>query len=148
LLQECGLSQEELASQIGKDRSSVANSLRLLTLPDKVRIMIIEGKLSAGAARVILAVPGEKEKLELAEKAIKEGYSVRELEKKVYGRRRSARRNVVKSPHLLSIEERLKGKLQTKVFITPRKMGGRIIIEYYSTDSLTRILEELNITES
>ena len=61
LLQECGLSQEELASQVGKDRSSVANSLRLLTLPDKVRLMVIEGKLSAGAARVILAVPGEKE---------------------------------------------------------------------------------------
>lgn len=150
LLRECGLSQEELASQVGKDRSSIANSLRLLTLPDRVRFMVIEGKLTAGAARVILAVPGEKEKLELAEKTIKEGYSVRELERIVYGdnHRRSTRRAAIKSPHLLSIEERLKRKLQTKVFITPRKKGGRIIIEYFNTDGLTRILEELSITEN
>ena len=149
LLQEYGLSQEDLASQVGKDRSSIANALRLLTLPQKVRHMVVERKLSAGAARVILAVPGEKEKIELAEKAIKEGYSVRELEKIVYGdgKKRSARRMVVKSPHLLSIEEGLKKRLQTKVAITPRKKGGRITIDYYDNDGLSRILERLNYLE-
>lgn len=149
LLQEYGLSQEDLAMQIGKDRSSIANSLRLLTLPQKVRHMVIEKRLSAGAARVILAVPGEKEKIELAEKAIKEGYSVRELEKIVYGdgKKRSAHRAAVKSPHLLSIEEGLKKKLQTKVAITPRRRGGRIVIDYFDNDSLSRILERLNYLE-
>jgi ParB family chromosome partitioning protein len=150
LLQEYGLSQEDLAARVGKDRSSIANSLRLLTLPEKVRHYVLEKKLSAGAARVILAVPGEKEKIELAEKAIRENYSVRELEKIVYGdgKKRVGRRSVVKSPHLLSIEESLKRHLQTKVLITPRKKGGRIIIDYYGNDGLTRILEKLNLLES
>lgn len=71
LLQEYGLSQEDLASQVGKDRSSIANGLRLLTLPEKIKALIIEKKLSAGAARVILAVPGEKEKSNLPTKLLK-----------------------------------------------------------------------------
>jgi ParB family chromosome partitioning protein len=149
LVQSCGLSQEELARKVGKDRSSVANSLRLLTLPEKVSRMVVEGKLSAGAARVILAVPGDKEKIDLAEKAVREEYSVRDLERIVYGesRKRLSRRAAMKSPHLQSIEERLKSKLQTKVSITPRKKGGRIIIEYYNNTGLTRILEELKVVE-
>jgi len=149
LLRECSLSQEELGSQVGKNRSSIANSLRLLTLPEKVKRMVIEGKLSAGAARVILAIPGEKEKLALAEKAVREKYSVRELEKLVYGesRKRSIRRASLKSPHLSSIEDRLRNRLQTKVSINPRKKGGRIVIEYYDNTGLTRILEELKVTE-
>jgi ParB family chromosome partitioning protein len=150
LLQECGLSQEDLAGQVGKNRSSIANSLRLLTLPERIKQLVIDGKLSAGAARVILAIPGEKEKLEIAEKTIKKGLSVRELERMVYGesKNRSNRRLIVKSPHLLSIEDKLKGRLQTKVYITPRKKGGRIVIEYYNTEGLTRILEELKVTEN
>ena len=147
LLQECGLAQESLARQVGKDRSSIANSLRLLTLPEKVRHMVIEGRLSPGAARVILAVPGEKEKIDLADKAVTEGYSVRELEKIVYGSagRRKPRRAAIKSAHLLSIEENLKKKLQTKVNILPRKKGGRIIIEYYNSESLGRIIEMFQV---
>ncbi|MCD6161263.1 MAG: ParB/RepB/Spo0J family partition protein [candidate division Zixibacteria bacterium] len=150
LLQDYDISQEELAAQVGKDRSSIANSLRLLTLPERIKHMVIDRRLTAGAARVILAVPGEKEKLDLADKIIKEKLSVRELEKLVYGesRKRSARRAVMKSSHLLSIEDRLKSMMQTKVSILPRKKGGRIIIEYYNNDSLTRILEQLKFTEA
>jgi len=150
LLQEYGLSQEDLASQVGKDRSSIANGLRLLTLPEKIKSLIIEKKLSAGAARVILAVPGEKEKIELADKAIKESYSVRELEKIVYGegKKHLTRRKPLKSPHLLSIEDGLKNALQTKVSIIPRKKGGRIVIEYYNNDGLARVLEHLKYSEN
>lgn len=149
LLQEHGISQENLAVKVGKDRSSIANSLRLLTLPDKVRRYVVEGKLSAGAARVILAVPGEKEKIELAEKAIRDKYSVRELERIVYGegKKKISRRAVVKSPHLMSIEDEMKKRLQTKVMITPKKKGGRIVIEYFDNDSLTRIIEKLNLMD-
>lgn len=150
LLQEYDISQDELASQVGKDRSTIANALRLLLLPDRIKNMIIDRRLTAGAARVILAVPGEKEKLDLADKTIKEKLSVRELEKLVYGesRKRSVRRSVMKSSHLLSIEDRLKSILQTKVSIMPRKKGGRIIIEYFNNESLARILEELKITQA
>ncbi len=150
LLQEHGISQEDLSMKVGKDRSSIANSLRLLTLPHKVRLYIIEKKLSAGAARVILAVPGEKEKIELAERSIREKLSVRELEKLVYGegKKKTRRRAVVKSPHLMSIEDELKKKLQTKVAINPKKRGGRIVIEYFDNDSLTRIIEKLNLTDN
>lgn len=149
LLQEYGVSQSDLASRVGKDRSSIANSLRLLTLPEKVRHMIIEGRLSAGAARVILAVPGEKEKIELAEKAIKERYSVRELEKIVYGdgKKRLRRKVAVKSSLLLAIEEALRKKLRTKISVVPRKKGGRIIIEYYDDESLSRIVDELKVSD-
>lgn len=149
LLQEHGISQEDLAVKVGKDRSSIANSLRLLTLPAKVRHHVIEKRLSAGAARVILAVPGEKEKIELAERAIRDKLSVRELEKIVYGegKKKARRRAVIKSPHLVSIEDELKKRLQTKVAINPKKKGGKIIIDYYDNDSLTRIIEKLNLVD-
>jgi ParB family chromosome partitioning protein len=148
LLQEYGLTQSDLASRTGKDRSSIANYLRLLTLPDKVRHMVGEGKLPAGAARVILAVPGEKEKIELAERTIKKGYSVRELEKIVYGngKKRLRRKATIKSPFLLSIEEELKSRFRTKISIVPKKKGGRIIIEYYDNESLSRIIDELKVS--
>ncbi|OQX92473.1 MAG: hypothetical protein B6D58_02625 [candidate division Zixibacteria bacterium 4484_95] len=147
LLQEYGLSQSDLAGRTGKDRSSIANYLRLLTLPDKVRHMVYEGKLTAGAARVILAVPGEKEKIELAERAIRKGYSVRELEKIVYGngKKRLRKKAIIKSPYLLSIEEKLKRKFRTKISIVPRKKGGKIILEYYDNESLSRIIDELGV---
>jgi len=148
LLADHGLTQDDLATRVGRDRSSVANSLRLLSLPEPIKAMIIEGRLSAGAARVILAVPGEKEKIELAEKAVREGLSVRALEQLVYGAgKRAVRRPTTKSPQLLSLEEKLRGRFQTKVVINPRRKGGRIVIEYYNNDGLARILDELDLSE-
>jgi ParB family chromosome partitioning protein len=147
LIQECGLTQNDLAERVGKDRSSVANTMRLLSLPEKIRMMVASSQLSEGAARVILAIPGEKEKLEIADRTIRDGLSVRELERLVYGEARR-RRNPKKpeiSSELFAVEEAMKKKLRTKVTISPKGRGGRITIEYYDNDSLSRILDELRV---
>lgn len=145
LIQECGITQNELAERVGRDRSSIANTLRLLSLPEKVKAYLASGKLSEGAARVILAVPGEKEKTELADKAVSGRLSVRELEQIVYGaKNRQTRNRNSLDPQLQSIEAALRQSLETKVSISPRKKGGRIIIEYYDDTSLSRIVNLLS----
>jgi ParB family chromosome partitioning protein len=150
LIQECGITQTEVADRVGKDRSSIANTIRLLGLPEKLRQMVADETISEGHARVILAVPGEKEKIELALKAVKEGLSVRDLERIVYGQPRKIRRQQKKilSAELSAIEEAFKKKLRTKVTIKPLAKGGRITIEYFDDDSLSRILDELKIFDN
>jgi ParB family chromosome partitioning protein len=150
LIQECGITQTDLADRVGKDRSSIANTLRLLGLPERVRQMVAEERLSEGAARVILAAPGEKEKIELALKAINESLSVRDIERLVYGHPKKGRRvsRLTLPAELSAIEEAFKKKLRTKVSIRPLAKGGRITIEYYDDDSLSRILDELRILDT
>jgi ParB family chromosome partitioning protein len=142
LMTECNIPQADLASRVGKDRSSVANSVRLLSLPADVQGLISEGKLTAGHARAILAVPGDPERIALAEKAVAQGMSVRDLEKLVYADKpqRRASRARLRSAQVVALEEELKRKLGTRVFLTQRKKGGRITIEYYSNDELERLL--------
>jgi len=150
LIQECGITQTEVADRVGKDRSSIANTLRLLGLPERVRRMVADESLSEGHARVILAAPGEKEKIELALKAVKEALSVRDLERLVYGQPHRSRRSAkaTLSAELAAIEEAFKKKLRTKVTIKPLAKGGRIAIEYYDDESLSRILDELSIFDA
>jgi ParB family chromosome partitioning protein len=150
LIQECGITQTEVADRVGKDRSSIANTLRLLGLPEKVRQMVADESLSEGHARVILAAPGEKEKIELALKAVKEALSVRDLESLVYGQPHRNRRSgkAILSAELAAIEEAFKKKLRTKVTIKTLAKGGRIAIEYYDDESLSRILDELRIFDT
>jgi ParB family transcriptional regulator, chromosome partitioning protein len=150
LIQECGITQTDLADRVGKDRSSIANTLRLLGLPERIRQMVAEERLSEGAARVILAAPGEKEKIDLALKAINESLSVRDLERLVYGNPKKSRRvsRVTLPAELSAIEEAFKKKLRTKVSIRPLAKGGRISIDYYDNDSLSRILDELRIFDT
>jgi len=150
LIQECGITQTEVADRVGKDRSSIANTLRLLGLPERIRQMVADESLSEGHARVILAVPGEKEKIDLALKAIKETLSVRDLEHLVYGRPQKSRRSSKKilSAEMAAIEEALKKRLRTKVTLKPLAKGGRITIEYFDDESLSRIVDELSIFDA
>src|SRR5690554_4139722 len=90
LMDEFGLSQQEVAEAMGRDRSTVANSLRLLQLPEPVRQLVAAGKLSAGHARALLGASGERRMIELAERAVSEGWSVRKVEAQVQ-RARAAR---------------------------------------------------------
>jgi ParB family chromosome partitioning protein len=150
LMTECSLTQEEVAARVGKERSSVANSLRLLTLSEKIQKMLIDGSITAGHARALLAVPLQSEREELAERAAKSGMSVRELEKSVYSRKTARKTKAAgeRSAQILSIEESLKRKLATRVTITKKRKGGKITIEYYSIDELNRILEIFGVLES
>ena len=146
LIEECGLSQKEISKKISKNRSSIANTLRLLNLPQELQSQIESGRIAEGHARAILAVDTPKEQTDLANKIIKFGLSVRETEKLVYGMPQVLKKRVRKlSPSLLELEERLKRHFGTKVRVVQRKNRGRIEIEFYSDEDLQRILEVLNL---
>ena len=134
-LEEFGYTQQELAKKIGVDRSSVANFVRLLKLPDWIKKLIAEGRLSQGHARALVSLEKERDQKRFVERIIDDGLSVRETEKAV--RRKKAFRL---SP-FSAAEEILSSELQTKVSITFRKNKGKIIIEFYSQDDLERIVE-------
>ena len=147
LLNECGLSQKKLSERIGKDRSSVANTLRLLNLPKMVQDFISNGELSEGHARAILSLSDEKEQIALSRHIIKDGLSVRKTEELIYGRKQKAkRRKLQKSPSkFLELENSLKQFFGTKVNVVQGKKGGKIEIEFYSEEELARILELLHV---
>ncbi len=148
LLEECHLSQQQLAQKIGKDRSSVANTLRLLNLPEEVRKLISGGKLSEGHARAILSLSTEKEEIELSRRVVKEGLSVRKTEDLIYVKKKThvAKQKLNISPAFFEMEEKLKQFFGTSVKVVGKGKGGKIEIEFYSEEDLSRILELLQIT--
>jgi len=125
LIERFGLTQEELAEKIGKSRPAVANSLRLLSLPRSVQQLIIDGQLTAGHARAILAVKGEEKQLRLAEKIIGEGLSVREAEKQVQLLNLSPSRTKKETPEALKLVLKTLRKffqVPVKIRQTPKKV--------------------------
>ena len=147
LREEFGLSVKEVAEMLGRDRSTVANNIRLLKLPGPVIALVEEGKLSAGQARALLSMGSEEAQVEWANRAANEGITVRELEKTAPARRKATRRRRRKhiSPQIHALEERLEMHLGTRVRIVPRKRGGVISVEYYSQEELERVLERLGV---
>jgi ParB family chromosome partitioning protein len=148
LLEECHLSQQQLAQKIGKDRSSVANTLRLLSLPEEVQKLISGEKLSEGHARAILSLSTGKEKIDLSKRVVKEGLSVRKTEDLVYGKKKTSgtKRRTKISPAFFEVEEKLKQFFGTSVKVVGKGKGGKVEIEFYSEEDLSRILELLQIT--
>ncbi|HBC45435.1 MAG TPA: hypothetical protein DCZ43_00160, partial [candidate division Zixibacteria bacterium] len=142
LMTDCNLSQTDVATRVGKERSSIANSIRLLSLPKEILDLLCENKLSAGHARALLAIPSDSDRIAMAGRTVIEDLSVRDLEKIVYADKsqRIASRPKPRSPQLISIEENLKRQLGTKVILTQRRKGGQITIEYYSNEELERLL--------
>jgi len=148
LLEECHLSQQQLAQKIGKNRSSVANTLRLLNLPKEVQKLISNGKLSEGHARAILSLSTEKEKIDLSRRVVREELSVRKTEDFVFGKKKASgtKQRSKLSPAFFEIEEKLKQFFGTSVKVLEKRKGGKIEIEFYSEEDLSRILELLQIT--
>ena len=148
LLEECSLSQDQMAQRIGKNRSTIANTLRLLNLPEEVQELISDGQLSEGHARTILSLSNEKERIALSKRVIKEGLSVRKIEELVYGKKKDSgiKRKTKITPAFFEIEEKLKQFFGTSVKVVGREKGGKIEIEFYSEEDLSRILELLQIT--
>ena len=150
LMDEYGFSQEDVARTVGKSRSAVANTLRLLGLPDDVKELLEQGKLSAGHARALLAVDQDKEIKEAADKIVKEGLSVRQTEKlvKSMGGVKPKKKAVKKLSPYTEVELALTDALGTKVTVTENKKkgGGTLNIEFYDPEelfSLTHKLEKL-----
>ena len=160
LMKEFNLTQQELADHLGKTRSTVANILRLINLPEEIKEFVSRKLISAGHARVLLSIAGEEKRIDLARKILKEKLTVRETEdiverlrvKRTPSGKRVARKE--KSPEVVELEEELQRILGTKVRIkftgsgrfSPGEEGkvrGKIEIEYYSLEDLERIVELL-----
>ena len=146
LVSEFNLTQEDLAAKVGKDRSSVANCLRILKLAQTVLDMIRSGAITSGHGRALLALEDPGEQVALARKAAAKGMSVRETEalvNRLARRRHRPGHSRTRPPEILELEEKLRRFLATAVRISWRGRKGKIEIDYYSNDDLERILEAI-----
>lgn len=144
-----GLTQEQVSKSVGKSRPYITNALRLLKLPEEVRSYVVSGNLSSGHARAIVGISEKKNQIEAAEKAVAEGWSVREMERYAGGdtaknKKRAKARPREKKREIEDIENQLKDILGTKVSIEYGLKKGKIEIEYYSREELERLYELLN----
>ena len=145
LMQQFGMTQEEVAHRVVKSRPAVANALRLLALPDEVRTMVSEGKLSGGHARAVLAVAEEDKRVEAAKQMV--GMSVRQAE--------ALAKRINKKPapkpqpegfsvdYVSEVEKELESVLGRKISIEQGKASGKLSLEYYGADDLERLIEAL-----
>ena len=145
LREEFGLSVKDIAGMLGKDRSTVANTLRLLKLPARVIELLEQGRLTAGHARAILSIEGEGGQIEWAERVVSQGFTVRDIEEAVPGKKKGKKKRRQTDPQLAAIEERAELRLGTRVRISQRRKGGVITIDYYSTEELEAILEKMGV---
>ncbi len=143
LKEEFGYTQEALSRSLGKPRSSVANSLRLLTLSEKIQKEISLGKISEGHAKVLLGIDGNQAEM-LAERVVKEELSVRELEN-LLRKKTPTKTTNEKTRDELNLESALSSKLGSKVTIDDKKGKGKLVIKYYSYDELDGIIEKISI---
>jgi len=159
LMDQFSMTQEQVADRLGKARASVANTIRLLDLPDEIKDYVRQSKLSAGHAKVLLGIEIPEERVLIARQAIKEALSVRDLEVLVAKRRRTRRtrraaRDDIAPVHLARVSDVLRRHLGTSVRITAcrtlangKKMKGLIEVDFFNADDLTRILEVLGVSE-
>ncbi|MCA9783875.1 MAG: ParB/RepB/Spo0J family partition protein [Calditrichaeota bacterium] len=148
LLDEHGMTQEELADTLAVSRSMITNTMRLLKLPAVIKLSIKNGEFSVGHAKVLLGVASDDDRVALWHRCIKKQLSVRQLEELVTANRDGARKGktatrVEKPFDLLEAEDRMRSSLGTQVQISPRRKGGLITIEYYSGEELDRLLDML-----
>ena len=142
------MTQEEIAAAVGKDRSSIANHLRLLNLPQELRTEVADGRLSMGHARALLGIAGERGQLEIGREVIARSLSVRETEAMVKRLSQSTAAAQKSAPaatdvHTRAAEEKLRMSLGTRVRIQRKGKGGRIEVDFTSEDELQRLYEHL-----
>jgi ParB family transcriptional regulator, chromosome partitioning protein len=143
LLAEFGWAQEELARRLGKDRSSIANALRLLRLPELIQEDLRTGRLTMGHARALLGLPSAAAQLHLRERILAQDWSVRATEARVQARRPGRARSRRRAPEVEAVEEELRLALGTRVRIIGNLLRGRIELPYTSAADLERIHGQL-----
>lgn len=150
LTEEFNVSQGDLATRLGKDRTTIANTLRLLKLPLEVRNQLLQNRITSGHARAILSLETKEKQKELCSRIIQKGLSVREAEaiakrwsEKPKKKGPSDQRRGELESQLNSLQDSLRQYLGTKVRITPKGKRGKIEIEYYSNEDLQRIVEAI-----
>jgi ParB family chromosome partitioning protein len=151
LMEDFGLTHEQTAERVGKSRSAVTNSIRLLNLPGEIQALLADGALSAGAARALLGTDDSAYAVRIAKAAVKEGWSVRQVEEAIRDRREkgkpasSGKKSDIPRPaQIIALEEKLAEQLGSKVRIHYTKRGGgRMTIRFGSLDDLERIYRDL-----
>ncbi len=144
LVDEFGLTQEELAGRLGRDRSSVANSLRLLRLPKRIRDDVADGTLTEGHARALLGLEKLADQLKARDEVVKRGLNVRGAEalvRRLRGRTAQSTSKPSQNPNMSALEDQLRTVLGTRVRIVTDGKGGILQISYFSDDDLTRIAD-------
>ena len=144
--------QEQVSNALGKSRAYIANSLRLLKLPEKIQNMIIEGRISAAHGRTIITIKDEKKQIEVCDKIIRNGLSVRAAERltekiKDDARPERKKRKPSVNAEIAAVEDELRKIFGTKVNINGKASTGKIEIEYYSVDELNRLIDMLRSIE-
>ena len=156
LMDECHLTQEAIADRVGKDRTTIANSIRLLKLPKQVQDSLVTGEISSGHARALINLPNKETQLTILEKILNKNLSVRKVEKLVKDFITENKTSVNKKTfkvsshsagiHIKDIEEKLRKIFGTKVLCKQKKDGsGEISIEYYSNAELERLFELFDV---
>lgn len=155
LSHDFGMTQQQIAETVGKDRTTVANMLRVLQLPDSVRKLLEEGKLTLGHAKVLVGLDDTAQITRLAREIVADGLTVRELERRLRGevtptgKKKAGRpRKIEQRPEVRRIEDRLRRFFQTDVSITIGKNDrGTVTIQFYSADDLERLLDVLKVPD-
>lgn len=141
LMEEFGLTQENVATTVGKSRPAVANTVRLLELPAEVQKALIEKKISTGQARALLGLVNKKEQLEMLASLLGEKITVRELEHTMQGRRATSKNR--RDPNTAYVEDQLRSALGTKVSVSGKGGKGTVSISYFSPEELAKLVRRI-----
>ena len=148
LLEDFGITQEQLAERLGRSRPQITNTLRLMRLPVSIQEKLVSGVLSSGHARALLAIENEQQITELANKVIRQGLSVRALEELISVTKGKKPKATVTAGNtggaLTELEQRLEDKLNTKVSIKLGKKRGQLIVDFANFADLKRIIDEID----
>ena len=144
-----GMTQEEVSKSVSKSRPYITNTLRLLKLPEEIKALVSEGKISTGHARDLITVKNKTKQEELCKKIIKDGISVRDVERLASEEKKTRKKPLkrVKSPDTLNVERELKEIYGTKVTINSRGNKGTVELEFYSKDELNRLIDLLKFKD-
>ena len=143
MMRNFGLTQEEVATKVGKARTSISNLVRLLELPAVIQDLVSEGHLSGSQARAVLLAHGVERRIALAKRAVKQGLTVRQIERLAKAERSGEREAAEPDPYVADLEGRLREALGTRVQLKTRGKGGSIVIGYHDANELDRLLETL-----
>lgn len=147
LVDEFDLSHGEIAERVGKSRTSITNTLRLLSLPPSLKEALVEEKISEGHARALLGLPTTQSQAAALQTVIDKGLNVRQTEalvRKLSGEKPAPKPKPAPSPEVIEIEDQLQASLGTKVKLKHGKKGGTITIHYYSNEELDALIEKLS----
>jgi len=142
LMDEFSLTQQDVAAKVGKSRPAIANTVRLLDLPEQVKSALIEKKISMGQARALLSLENEAEQLDMLSSMLGQKITVRDLEKKI-NKKNFPKGQTRRDPNLAYLEDKMRAALGTKVSLTQKGERGTIVIDYYSKEELSRLIKKI-----